>query len=160
MQAKSTYSLAQIALHWAIAALVIANYFISEGMGDALDARLEGGPAPDGPTATFHVYAGVAVLVLALIRLAIRLRTGAPESSGTGLMGKAATLMHWALYALMIGVPALGAVTWFGGIDATGDLHALAANGMMAMALVHAGAALFHHYVLKDGLLTRMLRTN
>lgn len=157
MQASRVYSGAQIALHWMIALLIGANYLISEGMGDALDARLEGGVA-QGFTPNFHVWAGSAVLVLALVRLGMRLGRGAPQAAGEGLLHRVAGVMHWALYALMIAVPALGAITWFGGIDATGDLHVLAMNLLMALVLAHAAAALFHHYFLKDGLMTRMLR--
>lgn len=157
MQTKGYYSGAQIALHWAIALLIVANYFISDGMGDAFDASLEG-RVVGGFVPSFHVYAGVVVLVLALIRLGLRLVRGAPEAAGAGLMDKLAGLAHWALYALMVGVPALGAITWFGGIEATADLHVLAMDAMMLLILVHAGAAIFHHYVLKDGLLRRMTR--
>lgn len=38
-----------------------------------------------------------------------------------------------------------------------GGWHALAANGIMILAGLHAAAALFHHYVLRDGVLRRML---
>ena len=34
---QTGYTRAQIAIHWAVAVLIIANYFISEGMGDVLD---------------------------------------------------------------------------------------------------------------------------
>ena len=37
-------------------------------------------------------------------------------------------------------------------------LAVLAMDAMMLLILVHAGAAIFHHYVLKDGLLRRMTR--
>lgn len=158
MSTKTSYSPLQIALHWAIAALIIANWFISEGMDDVFDGSLEG-QAVTGFMPRFHVYAGVAVLVLALVRLGVRMRTGAPKAVGEGLSALVAHLGHMALYALMIAVPALGAITWFGGIDATADLHVLAMNVMMALFLAHAAAALFHQYVLKDRVLLRMMRS-
>jgi len=37
------------------------------------------------------------------------------------------------------------------------DMHALTANAIMILAGLHAAAALAHQYVLKDGLLDRML---
>ena len=37
------------------------------------------------------------------------------------------------------------------------DLHALLANTVFFLALLHAGVALAHHYVLRDGVLRRML---
>jgi cytochrome b561 len=38
-----------------------------------------------------------------------------------------------------------------------GDWHALAANAILILAGVHAAAALFHHFILRDGVLRRML---
>jgi cytochrome b561 len=37
------------------------------------------------------------------------------------------------------------------------DWHALAANALLIVAGVHAAAALFHHYILRDETLRRML---
>ena len=44
MSTSTGYSRLQIALHWAIAALIVANYLISEGMEDAFDGMMEGSP--------------------------------------------------------------------------------------------------------------------
>ena len=38
-----------------------------------------------------------------------------------------------------------------------GDWHSLAANAIMIVTALHAVAALFHHYVLRDAVLRRML---
>jgi cytochrome b561 len=38
-----------------------------------------------------------------------------------------------------------------------GGWHALAANAILVVAGVHAAAALFHHYILRDPTLRRML---
>jgi len=57
---------------------------------------------------------------------------------------------------LMIAVPALGVAAWFFGIDQAADLHVLVMNAMMLLILGHAAMAIFHHYVLRDGLLSRM----
>jgi len=66
---------------------------------------------------------------------------------------------HLGLYALMIAAPVLGAITWYGRVENTGDLHILAVNGLIILAFGHSIIALFHQFVLKDGLLMRMLRT-
>lgn len=160
MQAKTGYSRAQILLHWLIAALIVGNWFISEGMEDAFDGSMEGTPVT-GFVPTWHTYTGLVIMGLVVLRLVLRLRHGvpAPVAAGT-LSDKAAGWVHGALYVLMIAVPALGAITWYGGIEATADLHVLAMNAMMLLALGHAAVALFHHLVLKDGLLTRMVRAN
>lgn len=156
MQTKTSYSGLQIALHWAIALLIGANYLISEGMGRFLHKHLDG-EVVTGLTPNFHVYVGVAVMVLAIVRLIVRFTTGAPEAASEGsLMDLAALWAHRALYLLMILVPALGAGAWYLGIEDLGDIHVLAMNAMMIIAGLHALAALFHQFVLKDGLLRRM----
>lgn len=157
MQDKAFYSRGQIVLHWLIGALIVANYFVSEGMEDAFDGSMEGEPV-SGLVPNWHVYAGLAVLVLVLVRLVLRMTNGTPRPMADGLADRAARAMHGVLYLLMIAVPVLGAITWYGGIDVTADLHVLAMDLMMVLALAHAAVALFHHYVLKDGLLTRMTR--
>ena len=159
MKQRSGYSTIQIALHWAIAVLILFNYLYSEGMEDALDARLEGTPLENiGINPSVHVWVGVTVLVLCLIRLGLRLRRGVPEAGGTGAMQLAAIWGHRLLYLLMILVPALGGITWFGRFDPTGELHVLAANALMIVAGGHAVMAIYHQFVVRDGLLTRMTR--
>ena len=86
-------------------------------------------------------------------------------------------LTHWLLYALLIITVALGVTNvWVRGdtifnlfgvpaydpgnrslIHLVGGWHALAANTVLIVAGVHAAAALFHHYVLRDETLRRML---
>lgn len=153
--AKDGYSRLQMGLHWATALLIVGNYFISEGMGDALDAHAKG-DAVVGLTPTYHVWAGVTLLVLVGLRLIVRLVQGAPEPTEHGVMGLLASGVHWLLYALMVAVPSLGIAAWFLGIDAAGDLHVLVMNAMMILILGHAAMAIFHQFVLRDGLLRRM----
>lgn len=154
---KTGYSGVQIALHWAIAGLIVINYFISARMGHALKIHLDG-TGTMGGTATVHVYAGVAMLVLVLVRLGVRMAVGVPASIGHGLLDKLAEWAHKLLYMLMIVVPGLGVAAWYLGVRSAGDLHVLAMNAMMLLVLVHAAAALLHQFVLKDRLLLRMLR--
>jgi cytochrome b561 len=158
MQKNAVYSRLQIGLHWLIAVLIGLNYFVSDGMGEAFDATLEG-RVLTGWTPAIHVWVGVTVLVLVMLRVIVRMVSGAPQhDSGRPLMDKAGAWGHYALYALMIIVPGLGAVTWFLGMESTADLHVLTMNVMMLLILGHAAMALLHQYVLKDGLLLRMMR--
>jgi len=157
MASKAPYSALQIILHWATALLIAANYFISDGMGDALDAHLNGG-ALTGFTPTWHIWAGSVLLALVLVRIVVRFVSGTPVQAGAPTLAeRAAEAGHWLLYALMLAVPLLGAITWFGKFEATGDLHVLVMNGLMIVILGHAAMAIFHHYVLRDGLLKKML---
>ena len=93
MQHRNGYSSTQIGLHWIIAILILFNYIYSDGMGRALRARIEGSPATELElNPAIHVWVGVAVLVLTLIRLALRETRGVPEAGGTGAMQQAAIL--------------------------------------------------------------------
>ena len=156
MKVTSGYSGAQIALHWLIAGGVLFNYIVSSGMGRALHQRLEGA-AVTVPIAGLHVWVGVAVLALAALRIVLRLTRGGPAAE-PGTMGKAASAVHGLLYLLLLAVPVSGAVAWFGGVEDAGDPHELMVNLLILLAGAHALAALFHHYVMKDGVLKRMLR--
>lgn len=157
MAKKSSYSGLQIALHWATVVLIGANWLVSEGMEEALDARLEGEGIAGGFVPGFHVWVGTAVLALVALRLIARLVAGAPGAAGEGLAARLASAVHWGLYALMAAVPALGMTAWYLGIDEAADLHVLVMNGMMILALAHAAVALVHQVILRDGLMARML---
>ena len=151
------YTRLQIALHWLIAVLIVATYFFSAEMPATFDGMLEGKPV-EGLTPLFHVWAGVAVLVLVLLRLVFKVLSKGEHEVAVSLQDKAAVWTHRLLYLLMIAVPVLGMMTWFRSMDATADLHVYAVNALMILVLGHAAMALFHQYVLKDGLLLKMIR--
>lgn len=161
MKISDGYSGVQILLHWAIAVLIGVNWFISDGMEQAFDAHTEGQAVAFWP-ATIHIYVGMTVLVLVLARIAIRLMRGAPAApQGTSkLIDLAGHASHFVLYGLLLLVPTFGAVAWYLGFDPAGGLHVLTMNLMLIIIGVHAVAALFHQYVIKDGLLLRMMRPN
>lgn len=74
------YNSTQIVLHWLIAALLIFQIVMGEQIVPAYRAFRKGmeASADDLLNADIHVYVGVAVLVLAILRLAIRFGRGAP----------------------------------------------------------------------------------
>ncbi len=150
------YTRAQIAIHWAVAVLIVTNYFLGEGMGRQLKAKLDG----QAFTTPWHVWIGLTVLALVVLRIVIRFAQGAPETGGVpgSLTQKLGGLSHVLLYVLMAGVPLGGAIAWYQGVEALGEPHALAGNVLMGLAGLHALAALYHQYVVKDGLLLRMMR--
>lgn len=159
MQKMDRYNWAQIALHWSIAGLIVGNYLFSDGIEDAFDGMLEAkaGVAVQTP---WHIYVGLAVLVLVVVRVVLRLmRPVAIPATDRPMMDRMAEWGHLGLYALMIAAPVLGVITWYGGVEDTGDLHILAVNALLILALAHSLVALFHQFVLKDGLLMRMLRS-
>lgn len=150
------YTKLQIRLHWAIAALVLFNFIFGETIGEAFDAILEGGTAP-GAGHYLHIGVGFAVAALTLVRIAVRLISGAPAAGPTP-GDKGAAALQGVLYLLTLLVPVLGSVAWFTLNESVGDIHALLANVIIGLALLHSLAALFHQFVLKDGLLWRMVR--
>ncbi|MBJ7553626.1 cytochrome b [Marinomonas spartinae] len=154
-----TYNMAQIFLHWAIAVLIIANYFISDGMGHMLRQHIEDSASTPNWVGDFHIYVGLAILGLMVVRVFVRLFSKTPEqkTTGNGTLDKISHWVHIALYWLMFLVPAFGAASWYLKIHVLGDIHQITMNIMMSLILLHALAALFHQYVLKDGLLLRML---
>lgn len=160
MSKPNGYSKLQITLHWAIALLIIATYLTGDGMGRVLRDRIEQGDTGIAGN-TVHVWLGGLVFLLVLIRIIVRLKRGAPDHvEGTStMMAKAATLGHWLLYALMVLAPAAGAAAWYGHVGAAGDAHETIVNALLIVALGHALIALVHHYVWKDGTLTRMMRS-
>ena len=120
------------------------------------------------------------ILLLALIRLGVRLRSGAPSlpSDLPPPMKLAAHLSHYALYALMIALPLIGWATlsaagypvvlwggfWLPPIAPQSDsLHTLLwiahvslALLFFAVILLHIAAALFHALVRRDGVFEAM----
>ncbi|MFE1599053.1 cytochrome b [Methylobacterium sp. ID0610] len=168
-----TFTALQRALHWLMAAGIIAMLFIGVGMVSTI------GPAYPSLITT-HKTLGLAILLLALIRLGIRLRSGAPPLPADlpAPMRLAAAGSHYALYALMIGLPLIGwgmlsasayPVVLFGSIrlpailpqsDAVRTVlwyaHVTLAFAFFGLILLHLAAALFHGLVRRDGVLASM----
>ena len=159
MTTKTSYSTLQITLHWTIAILILAAWWFGDGMGRALRTRIETGQTGFAGN-TLHVWLGTAVLVLVLVRIVVRRMQGAPAPlpATTAWSEKTALWGHRLLYTLMLLVPAMGGIVWYFNVGSLGDAHGLVANGLMIVALGHAAFALYHHYIVKDGTLRRMLR--
>lgn len=156
----SGYNAAQIALHWVIVAMVFFQIAFGEAMVEATDAAEESGriSASDALLASAHYWVGIGVLVLVALRLGLRLTAGAPEPAqgATSLIGRAAKAMHIAFYAMLVATPVLGLLTVY--VDGElGDIHQLAKPIFIVLVVLHAGAALVHQFVLRDGTLVRML---
>lgn len=155
MKTTVGYSTLQIVLHWLVAVLIGVAWWSGGGARSALRTLEEGGTIGFVP----HVAFGLAILALVAVRVLMRLTRGAPTAPGVAgsLPVMAAEWGHRLLYLLMIAVPLGGLSIWFLGLD-VGNLHELAANVLMAVVLGHALMALYHQYVLKDGVLRRMMR--
>lgn len=151
------YSLVQIRLHWIVAALVILQLIFGEGISESFDARLESGVSGYSLQSVAHIGAGLLIGLLTLWRLSVRLRRGVPQE-GAGLLGLGAQWAHRIFYVVLIVAPVVGLVAWFGGSETAGDLHGYVKPVLVVLVGLHVLAALWHQFVLKDGLLLRMKR--
>ena len=167
------FTAAQRLLHWFMAACILAMLFIGVGMVSTITPKYL-------PLVSIHKTLGMAILVLALVRLALRLRFGAPRLPPElpEPMKLAAHASHYAFYALMIGMPLLGwgmlsaagyPVVLLGGLrlpdilPRSAGLHALLwgahfylAFAFFALILAHVAAALLHALVRRDGVFEAM----
>lgn len=170
------YSHATLALHWLMAALMVAVFLFIE-----LKGMFPKGSEPREFMKAMHFSLGLSVLGLLVLRLAARFSGPKPPTvPSVGMqtwLHRAAAAGHLALYAWMVAMPLLGWLT----LSAAGKPIALfglqlptlvAASNTLAHDLkevheemgelgywligLHVAAALFHQHVLKDGLLSRM----
>lgn len=171
-----TYSPAQKALHWLIALLIVGLYLLTFG-----EDFYERGHPMRAMIWWLHISFGLLLLGLVLARLGLRFTRGVPDlpASMTPVERGASQAVHLGLYALMLAIPLVGVVlTWLRG-DALSffglftipspltadrtlgrtvkEIHELGANLILALAALHAAAALWHHLVRRDGVLARML---
>lgn len=156
MPQPDRFSRPQIVLHWITAALIVGQFVFHESIADAWDRIEDGLAVAFDPLVLAHVAGGIAVLVLALWRLALRASRGAPAPLGNPLVQRAAHWGHVALYGVMIVMAVTGGAAWFGGIDPAAEVHELLKPVLMALVAGHVAAALWHQFVRKDGTLARM----
>lgn len=168
------YTSLQIAIHWFTLLLFVALYasvLAHEAFGrdDPMRANLM----------RLHMSLGILSAMVLVVRLAAKI-TGprlAPEP-GPVWMQRLAQLGHLGLYVLLIGLPITGVLfttlsgrppAFFGLAlpaflpedKALGgsikEVHELLATLGYFLVGLHAAAALYHHHMLKDGVLARML---
>lgn len=157
MTDEDSYTSLQISLHWLTAILIFAAYFTSDGMGRVLRERIESGATGiEGNTP--HVWLGGAAMLVIIIRLIVRFRTGAPAAAeGTApWLAKSAEWGHRLLYLVMFLVPIGGAAAWYGGVEVAGNGHEVMGNALMILAVGHIVMALLHEVVWGHRVLGRM----
>ena len=118
-----------VALHWATAALIVVAF----GLGLAVDAFPKDW---EHAVVNTHSLLGIAIIALTAARIAWRLGHAPPplpEEFGGPLVRRAAAVVHFLLYTLMVVVPLIG------------------------LAAAHMLAALYHHFIRRDEVLLQML---
>jgi cytochrome b561 len=162
-------------LHWLMAALILAMLFIGVGMVASVSEQHEW-------LLAIHKPLGIAILILAIMRLAVRLRHPPPPlpEDLPALQKLAALASHWLLYFLMLAMPLIGwAMLSAGGYPVMlgtslrlpsifpanpvafavlRHLHSGLAMLLFLTFLAHMAAALYHGLIRRDGVLRSMLR--
>lgn len=160
-------------LHWTMAVLILAMLFIGAGMVSTVSDK-------HSLLLALHRPLGIAILLLAVLRLAVRLRHSPPPLPPDlpAWQRRAARASHWLLYGAMIAMPLVG----WAMLSARGDpvvlggalhlppivprdaisaaflreAHAWLAYGFFLLILLHVAAALYHGLVRRDGVFASM----
>ena len=173
----SGYGLITIILHWVCAALIVFLFGLGVYMRglDYYSPWYHRGPE-------LHIALGILVFVLMSLRLLWRTSNTNPTPLPTVSVQTylAATLVKVALYAAVFIIAISGyfittadgqAAHFFDvfsipatielsakNVDLAGLIHKFVAWGIIGIAILHGGAALFHHFVKRDRTLWRMLK--
>lgn len=173
--ARNHYSPLSIGLHWLMLLLLVAVYSLMEFRG-----YVPRGSELRADMKTWHYMLGLSVLVLVVLRLLVRLATPVPriEPAVSRVQALAARLVHAALYLFMLAMPVLGwmilsaegeSIPFYGLqlpalipesetlAELFEEIHETTAIVGYFLVGLHALAALFHHYVLRDNTLQRIL---
>ncbi|MCP5345386.1 MAG: cytochrome b [Gammaproteobacteria bacterium] len=171
----SRYGSVVIFLHWLTLILMVAIYATIE-----IHEAIPRGNPMRRATEDWHIYLGFVLLSLVLFRLFNASRKPRPPITPSPAVWqeKLTYLMKIYLYVLMIGMPLLGWIylsadgaainAWaiplpaiapqsVGLADFAEEAHELLGVSGYVFITLHAFAALFHHYLLRDDTLTRML---
>lgn len=178
MQLRNTsnsYGAVAKLLHWGILALIIAQYVMAESAEELAD-----GPEKLGVISN-HKSVGMLVLLLVLARIGWKVANrGLPQPVPMARPQQiAAAAGHGILYLLILVVPLSGWLMasaaghppgFFGMFDfpaligqnhdlheALEEVHETLFNAVVIVAVLHALAAVYHHFWMKDDTLRRML---
>ena len=166
------YNSAMVLLHWVLAIFILGAIFMGAFVLDEMRS--------DHPQKIIllklHIIIGIGILLFTLLRLIVRFSTPQPASvkSNNKWLDMLATGMHYLLYLLTI-LTALAGVTLAVSADLPAvllshigalpkdydnylahDAHGIFADLLFITILLHAAAALYHQFILKDGLISRM----
>lgn len=178
---QTVYNATARMLHWTVGAFVLVQIVIGVVMVyEAPEPNLIASIAEKLSLYDVHKLLGLTILALVVIRLLNRVFRGVPPDDPTVTVWQheASRLVHAWIYFLLILIPLLGwvgvslypALTVFGSITlpalvepdkaksvAVFFAHGIAVLVLVALVLVHVGAALYHYFGRGDGVLHQML---
>lgn len=168
---NSHYGTVAVVIHWLSALLIIALLGSGFRAGQTIDLSTK------ADILRFHAPMGITILILTLARIIWWWRFDTkPAAVGSDPYWQefSAKAVHVLFYIIIIGMAASGIGMFvlsgageilFGGAQGTlPDFneylpripHGLGGRVMVALLVLHAGAALFHHFVKRDATLKRM----
>ncbi|MCX6066363.1 MAG: cytochrome b/b6 domain-containing protein [Chloroflexi bacterium] len=171
MSTPKKYNPWLVAIHWISALLIIFNLLA----GLFLLKWLPNDSAKLMPLAG-HMTSGIIILVLTLVRIYVRATTPkpTPASAGNAILDKIGVITHYLLYLGALGMGLSGVAlamqsSLFASVfSGAGSLpqdfyvypsrmgHGFISIALGLLVLLHIGAALYHQFILRDGLLGRM----
>ncbi len=160
MDTPKRYHPLMIVLHWLTVILILGAGFLS-------------GQGPSSSPISPHMVLGSALLVTMIIRLIVRFTVKRPAGADTGnpFLDKLGELVHIGLYLAAFYILAMGGLiasqrNLFGYVLGDGSverisgelrtLHGLGWLAVLGLLLLHIGGAVYHQFILKDNLLSRM----
>jgi cytochrome b561 len=170
MATPTRYNSWLVTLNWSIFLLVVAL----AGLGIYLDNSASAAQKP--ALLGIHMAVGLLTLILMVVRVFVRSVTPkpAPATTGSGFLDRVGKLTHILLYIFVIAanvtgvVAALQANVFPAVYEGVGMIpkdfsrvttyagHVISLPFLIILILLHVGAALYHQFILKDGLMARM----
>ena len=162
-----------VALHWIMAILIL----MALAFGKLLLASMPNDDPGKVEGLAGHMTIGMIIGALLIVRLIVRFASEKPPHAKTGssALDRIGTATHWILYALAALMVASGLGTALSAglfpivFEGSGDplpstfsdlapriVHGLVSTLMVLLVALHIVAALYHQFVLKDGLFRRM----
>ncbi len=167
------YHPALVSLHWLLTVLIVVSLL----MGSNILSQIPN----DNPEKLFalkmHMIFGFTILILMIVRVIVRKTTQKPlpADAGNAVLNKAGVVAHTLLYLLVFGMVGSGMATAL--IAGLPDIifnnsgvalpenfndilprvfHGVIAKVLFVMIFLHVLGALYHQFVRKDSLLSRM----